>query len=154
MKKYIPYILFAIVFYLLFDISEVRRHVDRRLKHRIEQIESAQAFLPKNYQWINPSDKGFTLHMSNIGFYFVSCDKLKNYGDDKYELILNICNLQCVIMKNVKLKIFSTDGNINEYIVNELPSGKIIRQKITLNKQNDKTLFRVELIASAVAEGK
>ena len=154
MKKYIPYIIFAIIFYLLFDISETRRHVDRRLKHRIEQLESAQAFLPKNYQWLNPSDKGFSLHMSNIGFYFVNCDNIKNYGDDKYELVLNICNLQSVVMKNIKLKIFSIDGNIDEYIINELPPGKIQRQKIFLKKQKEVTLFRVELIASAVTEGK
>ncbi|WP_308620095.1 hypothetical protein, partial [uncultured Desulfovibrio sp.] len=70
MKKYIPYVLFAIIFFLLFDISEVRRNNDIQLYNRVKRIEYITKLLPLGEQWLNPSDKSFVLHLSNVGFYF------------------------------------------------------------------------------------
>lgn len=149
-KKYISYILFALIFYLLFDISSVRKKNDRTLFKRIQTLESRTTFLPPHEQWLNPLDTGFSLHMSNAGFYIVSCDNVKNYGDNKYELTLNICNLQSIYMKNVKIKIFTQTNSVNEYILAELPPGILKKQKIIIPKQENGTAFRVELFATSL----
>lgn len=149
-KKYISYILFALIFYLLFDISSVSKKNDRTLFKRIQTLESRTTFLPPHEQWLNPLDTGFSLHMSNAGFYIVSCDNVKNYGDNKYELTLNICNLQSIYMKNVKIKIFTQTNSVNEYILAELPPGILKKQKIIIPKQESGTAFRVELVATSL----